>query len=103
MAPGVDAAEVREKKPLLFLAILSASCHGSPDRLVPADKQRELTNLLKDKVADILWRQGEKSLEIVQALQLMVLWYSFPVPLTTSANPLTGIARPNTSSSTIST
>lgn len=103
IAPGVEAAEVREKKPLLFLAILAGSCHGSEQPLVPAETQRNLTNLLKDKVGDILWRHGEKSLEIVQSLQLMVLWYGFPAPLTSSANPVAGIAPRNISSSTIFT
>lgn len=72
--PGTPAREVRERKPLLFLAILAGSSHGSTEQLVPQEVQRELTKLLKDQFADIIWRNGEKSLEIVQALQLGVLW-----------------------------
>ena len=74
LTPGISAREVREKKPLLFLAILAGSSHGSSEQLVSQEVQRELTKLLKDQFADIIWRNGEKSLEIVQALQLGVLW-----------------------------
>ncbi|KAF2186429.1 hypothetical protein K469DRAFT_706396 [Zopfia rhizophila CBS 207.26] len=79
VSPGITAREVREKKPLLFLAILAGSSHGSAEQIVSQDVQRELTKLLKDQFADIIWRNGEKSLEIVQALQLGVLWYRPPL------------------------
>ncbi|XPS81629.1 hypothetical protein M3J07_013590 [Ascochyta lentis] len=78
-APGTTAREVREKKPLLFLSLLAGSCHGSAEQLVSQAVQRELTKLLKDQMADIIWRNGEKSLEIVQALQVAVLWYRPPL------------------------
>jgi hypothetical protein len=77
--PGTTAAELREKKPLLFLSLLAASSHGSAEPLVSQDAQRELTKVLKDQLADIIWRNGEKSLEIVQALQVAVLWYRPPL------------------------
>lgn len=79
LTPGVTPREIRERKPLLFLAILAGSSHGSAEQLVSQDVQRELTKLLKDQFADIIWRNGEKSLEIVQALQLGVLWYRPPL------------------------
>ena len=78
-APGTTARDVREKKPLLFLSLLAASSHGSAVELVSQDVQRELTTLLKDRLADVIWRNGEKSLEIVQALQVAVLWYRPPL------------------------
>lgn len=77
--PGTTAREVREKKPLLFLSILAGSSHGSAEQLVSQHAQRELTKLLKDQFADIIWRNGEKSLEIVQALHVAVLWYRPPL------------------------
>ncbi|KAL6704461.1 hypothetical protein ACN47E_008205 [Coniothyrium glycines] len=77
--PGTTAREVRETKPLLFLSLLAGSSHGSAEQLVSQDVQRELTKLLKDQLADIIWRNGEKSLEIVQALQIAVLWYRPPL------------------------
>jgi hypothetical protein len=64
---------------LLFLSLLAASSHGSAEQLVSQDVQRELTKVLKDQLADIIWRNGEKSLEIVQALQVAVLWYRPPL------------------------
>jgi hypothetical protein len=78
-SPGTTAREVREKKPLLFLAVLAGSSHGSAEQLVSQEVQRELTKLLKDQLADIIWRNGEKSLEIVQALHISVLWYRPPL------------------------
>jgi hypothetical protein len=78
-APGTTARDVREKKPLLFLSLLAGSSHGSAEQLVSQDVQRELTKMLKDQLADIIWRNGEKSLEIVQALQVAVLWYRPPL------------------------
>ncbi|KAF2124501.1 hypothetical protein P153DRAFT_326759 [Dothidotthia symphoricarpi CBS 119687] len=79
LTPGATAREVRDKKPLLFLSVLAGSSHGSAEQLVPQEVQRELTKLLKDQLADIIWRNGEKSLEIVQALQVSVLWYRPPL------------------------
>ena len=77
--PGTTAREVRDKKPLLFLAVLAISSHGSAEQLVSQEVQRELSELLKDQLADIIWRNGEKSLEIVQTLQVAVLWYRPPL------------------------
>lgn len=77
--PGTTAQELRDKKPLLFLSLLAGSSHGSAEQLVSQEVQRELTKLLKDQLADIIWRNGEKSLEIVQALQIAVLWYRPPL------------------------
>lgn len=75
LAPGTTAHDVLEKKPLLFLAILAASSHGSAEPLVNPEIQRDLVSLLKEQFANIIWKSGEKSLEIVQALHLGVLWY----------------------------
>ncbi|KAF2644489.1 hypothetical protein P280DRAFT_487086 [Massarina eburnea CBS 473.64] len=77
--PGTKAREVRDKKPLLFLSILAGSSHGAAEQLVTQEVQQALTKLLKDQFADIIWRNGEKSLEIVQALQVGVLWYRPPL------------------------
>jgi hypothetical protein len=76
---STTARELRDTKPLLFLSILAGSSHGAAEQLVTQDVQRELTKTLKDQFADIIWRNGEKSLEIVQALQVAVLWYRPPL------------------------
>ena len=104
LSPGTTAREIREKKPLLFLAIVAGSSHGSAEQLVPQEVQRELTKLLKDQFADIIWRNGEKSLEIVQALQLGVLWYDEAPPVcTVHVLTLPGIDHQYTTNNTIST
>ena len=104
LTPGITPREIREKKPLLFLAILAGSSHGSAEQLVSQDVQRELTKLLKDQFADIIWRNGEKSLEIVQALQLGVLWYfDFHDLFGMAAHYTTGIDHRFIMSNTIST
>lgn len=72
------AQRLREEKPLLFLAILSAASFGC-DPLVPAETQRYLADLLQSWFAELIWRRQEKSLEIVQALIVGVLWYRPPV------------------------
>jgi hypothetical protein len=79
LGPEPTAHDVLEKKPLLFLAILAASSHGSAEPLVNQEIQRDLVSLLKEQFANIIWKSGEKSLEIVQALHLGVLWYRPPL------------------------
>ncbi|KAF2198842.1 hypothetical protein GQ43DRAFT_400040 [Delitschia confertaspora ATCC 74209] len=75
----LTAEEVRKNTPLLFLAIMSSASHGSAEQLVPQDVQRKLADLMKDQFADIIFKNGEKSLEIVQALHVGVLWYRPPL------------------------
>ncbi|KAL1636252.1 hypothetical protein SLS56_001231 [Neofusicoccum ribis] len=80
IAERVDttAARLREEKPLLFLSILSAASFGC-DPLLPAETQRYLADLLQSWFAELIWRRQEKSLEIIQALVVCVLWYRPPV------------------------
>ncbi|KAF2755347.1 hypothetical protein EJ05DRAFT_512873 [Pseudovirgaria hyperparasitica] len=78
LAPGTSAKEMREKKPLLFLSIVTAASFSFTKKAVSPTTQNELVQLFKDQCADIIWRNGEKSLEIVQALQVGVLWYRPP-------------------------
>lgn len=67
---GTTAAEIRKTKPILFLAILSAA-----SGLTQPDIQRILTKEVMQIFADRIICQGEKSLEIVQALTICCLWY----------------------------
>ena len=65
-----SAAEIRKTKPTLFLAILScASGTFNPDL------QRSLTKELMKILAERIICNGEKSLEIVQALHVATLFY----------------------------
>ncbi|KAJ5240506.1 uncharacterized protein N7469_002097 [Penicillium citrinum] len=72
--PGTTPAHVQNSKPLLFLSILSVACAG----YCPPTKQRELALEVRGCLADTAIVRGEKSLELVQALQVMSFWYRAP-------------------------
>ncbi|KAF2090124.1 hypothetical protein K490DRAFT_1450, partial [Saccharata proteae CBS 121410] len=74
---GANSNALREKNPLFHLAVLSAASYGC-EPAIPAETQRHLADLLRDCFADLLWKRGEKSLEIVQSLIISVLWYRAP-------------------------
>ncbi|MCJ1362388.1 hypothetical protein MMC16_001491 [Acarospora aff. strigata] len=69
-SPQMTAAEIRRTKPTLFLAILSVA-----SGLSHPEVQRTLGKELMRTYADRIIVRGEKSLEIIQALQVSVLWY----------------------------
>ncbi|KAK8020266.1 hypothetical protein PG990_005404 [Apiospora arundinis] len=73
----MTAAELRKTKPLLFLSVMAAA--SSEVYSVQRPLVKELTQILAEKVII----NGEKSLEMVQALQVSVIWY---YPLNTSRN-----------------
>ena len=68
--PGTTAAEIRKTKPTLFLAILSASSGTSHP-----DEQKPLTKELMSIFAERIICNGEKTMELVQALHISTLWY----------------------------
>ncbi|KAL8701264.1 MAG: hypothetical protein Q9224_000577 [Gallowayella concinna] len=64
------AGAVRKHRPILFLAILSvASGQEHPDI------QRTLAKEIMRTFADRIVYSGEKSLELIQALQVLTIWY----------------------------
>lgn len=65
---------MRKTKPLLFLSILSVSSTG----LCPLDQQRQFALDARNFLAEIAIFKGEKSLELVQALLIVSLWYRAP-------------------------
>ncbi|KAL9615382.1 MAG: hypothetical protein Q9167_000210 [Letrouitia subvulpina] len=66
----IAAGSVRKTKPTLFLAILSvASAQNYPDL------QRVLSKEIMRAFADRIVYKGEKSLELIQALQVSTIWY----------------------------
>lgn len=73
--PGTDPNVVRKEKPILFLAILSSTSFGTG---VSHAAQKQLEAELRDVFAKAMWKHGEKSLELVQALQVATLWYRPP-------------------------
>lgn len=64
--PGTTAAEIRKSKPTLFLAILSITSSSS---------RSELTREVMRIFADSIICNGEKSMELIQALIITNLWY----------------------------
>lgn len=72
--PGSSSKYLRETKPILFLSILSVASGG----YCPRDQQRELVLESKRALAEHTIVRGEKSLELVQALQIALLWYQVP-------------------------
>ncbi|KAM7205501.1 hypothetical protein V8F20_003085 [Naviculisporaceae sp. PSN 640] len=69
---NMTAAELRRTKPTLFLAIMSVASSNFPQL------QRNLTNELMQVFADRVIVTGSKSLELIQALQVAVIWYYPP-------------------------
>lgn len=68
---GTTAADIRKTKPILFLALMAVSSSEYPN--IQRQLVKELTRLFADKIVV----DGEKSIELVQALQISVVWY-FP-------------------------
>ncbi|TQV97272.1 C6 transcription factor (War1) [Cordyceps javanica] len=68
-APGTGVAELRAARPVLFLAVMAAA--AGEDHALQRVLQRELMHVLAARVLVT----GEKSLELVQALNVAVIWY----------------------------
>jgi hypothetical protein len=83
----VTSREIRRMKPILFLAILSvASGHKH------ANIQRTLTREVMQAYADRIVNKGEKSLELIQAIQVSVIWHQPEDPEDTRAFQLIQMA-----------
>jgi hypothetical protein len=72
LPPGTSMEEVRRSKPVLFLSIMAAASSEYPS------VQRQLSKDVIQVFADRVMIQGDKSLELVQALQVAVAWYYPP-------------------------
>ncbi|POS79750.1 hypothetical protein DHEL01_v201845 [Diaporthe helianthi] len=70
--PHLTADELRKTKPVLFLAIMAAASSGLPE--IRRVALRELMQTFAHRILII----GEKSIELVQALNLTVMWYIPP-------------------------
>lgn len=67
--PSLTASELRRTKPVLFHAIMAAASSGTPE--IQRIAFRELMQTFADKIVVI----GEKSIELIQALTVAVMWY----------------------------
>lgn len=72
--PGTTPTLVRETRPVLFLAVISVASTG----YCAVEEQQELVAETRRQIADIAVVRGSKSLELVQALQVALLWYRAP-------------------------
>lgn len=68
--PDMTAGEIRKTKPILFLSIIAVGASVSYP-----DLQRSLTKEIMNIFGDRVVGNGEKSIELLQALLISVLWY----------------------------
>ncbi|KAK6340211.1 hypothetical protein TWF730_001978 [Orbilia blumenaviensis] len=71
--PGTTSQDIRKQKPFLFLAILAAS-----SAIFDPDLNRLLNKEVIRGIAERVIINGEKSLEIIQVLNIATLWYYPP-------------------------
>lgn len=71
--PGTTGLNVHKSTPILFLAILSAGSSINYPHL-----QKPLTNEVMSIYAERIICNGEKSLELIQAIQISTLWFWLP-------------------------
>ena len=62
--------DIRREKPILFLAILSVASGHKYSNI-----QRTLTREITQTYADRVVNKGEKSLELIQAMQISTIWH----------------------------
>ena len=67
---GATVGDIRREKPILFLAILSVASGHKHSNI-----QRTLTREIMHAYADRVVNKGEKSLELIQAMQVSTIWH----------------------------
>lgn len=72
--PGTTAEQVFQEKPILYLCILSAASSG----ILSQEDAKVLSHEAIGAIADCVVRYGAKSLELIQAMQILTLWYKPP-------------------------
>ena len=72
--PGTTAEQMFKERPILYVCILSAASFGA----VHPDVNKQLSREAIGAIADCVVRNGAKSLELVQAMQVTALWYRPP-------------------------
>ncbi|KAL9125505.1 MAG: hypothetical protein Q9217_005307 [Psora testacea] len=71
--PGTCAAEIRSKRPILFLAVIAAGA-GAAHPALNLKLNQEILQLYATKVA----LEGQKNLDLVQSILISSLWYYPP-------------------------
>lgn len=72
--PGTTAEQICQEKPILYACILSAGANGILDQETCRGLAREAVRA----IADCAVCNGSKSLELIQAMQVLALWYKPP-------------------------
>lgn len=67
--PDVSAEQLRQERPLLFLAVLTAAAFGD----VPV--QRSLAKRMRDALGQSVAGHGDMSFEMLQALLVHIAWF----------------------------
>lgn len=70
-APGITAADVRRKNPILFLAILDVASSG----FCALETQRKLRKLIVQAYVHCMLRTEQYTLGLLQALIVSATWY----------------------------
>ncbi|KXT05266.1 hypothetical protein AC578_8351 [Pseudocercospora eumusae] len=71
---GTTAEQVWKEKPILYVCILSAGSSG----ILHPDTCKQLSRETIQAIADCVVCSGAKSLELIQAMQVIALWYKPP-------------------------
>lgn len=71
--PNTKGEDVLKSKPILFLAILNTTNYSND---LDPSTQAKINAALNSAIANAMWKCGEKTLELVQALQLASMWHN---------------------------
>jgi hypothetical protein len=71
---GTTAEHVFKEKPILYVCILSAASFG----ILSPDVSKQVASEAVGAIADCVVRHGAKSLELIQAMQVIALYYKPP-------------------------
>ena len=72
--PTMTADQLFKEKPLLYLSVLGAASFGHAEQETSRTAVREAIGT----IADCAVRNGAKSMELIQAMQVIALWYKPP-------------------------
>lgn len=72
--PGTQAEQIWKEKPILYAAILSAASYG----ILHPEASNELAHEAIKEIANLVVVNGAKSIELIQAVQVLALWYKPP-------------------------
>ncbi|KAK0901401.1 hypothetical protein LTR91_016289 [Friedmanniomyces endolithicus] len=72
--PNTTSEQIFKDKPILYVSILSAASFG----MLSPDTSKALAREAVGAIADCVVRNGAKSLELIQAMHVMALWYKPP-------------------------